>query len=370
MSRKQSESSEDESIDDDSRKTILESEVEESNDKVEEIDLPKKKRGRPKKSKNVSPCSDQKGKIIQKHVQSTEDSTYSSSEEEDPIHPTTKFSIVTPMKIEKDSEREESFKNTTTNIKAVKKLDSSMQSNLALMRQHYAIAPPKDVRAHYETFTMYYLEDPSGNSNYFVAVAVLLNNTNKQPSAFLKSVWFRESLIGLAGADKQSTSVAKYRGALENCTTITFRKIEHGDNEPQYHEYNNSIYYHDAVMFMIKRDPADAMAIPNFVEAMKEILRSDMFFASFHEITMVSSGSGRAVTAMRDPESAVWRYLKNPQNLTVVQMTTLDQILLDEDIMKVLKKMYKKHWQDYFNVGWSKNISHPTKNEYPIFKKK
>jgi hypothetical protein len=95
-----------------------------------------------------------------------------------------------------------------------------------------------------------------------------------------------------------------------------------------------------------------------------------MFFASIHQITLLSPGNGPSMMDMRNSESPVWQYLRNPRNLTVVPMTNLNQILLDEDIVKVLKKMYNRHWTEYFYVGWYKQVNVLLNGDYQIFHKK
>jgi hypothetical protein len=339
-----------------------------------------KKRGRPPKDS----CSlkDRKGKFA--NTQSNwapiehEEWDHYSSEEEEPIDPMTGYHPRTgyPWKnyVEVKTEKGEEGKYTSKTSKMRPKQEilstQNMQDNLALMKLQFEKDPPKNIKVHYETFTIYILEDPLGTSNYFCAVAVLLHTKTRQPSAFLRTVFFREALIGLAAADQKTPAVARLRGALSTCKSVTFRRIEHGTNEVQFHEYNGQTYNHEGVEFMVKRDPKNNNAVLEFVNDIQEILKSPMFFASIHQITLLSPGNGPSMIDMRNSESPVWQYLRNPRNLTVVPMTNLNQILLDEDIVKVLKKMYNRHWTEYFYVGWDKPVKGLVNGEYPIFHKK
>ena len=121
---------------------------------------------------------------------------------------------------------------------------------------------------------------------------------------------------------------------------------------------------------MVKFNPKDNNAVPEFINDILEILKSEMFFASIHQITLLGAASGPSILDMRNSESSVWQYLRNPKNMMVASMTNLNQILLDEDIVKVLKKMYNRQWQDYLYVGWNKCVTGFTNHEYPIFRKK
>ena len=342
-------------------------------------DIPKK-RGRPPKDS----CSlkDRKGKFANAQPNwapiGHEEWDHYSNEEEEPINPMTGYHPKTgyPWKnyAEVKTERGEEGKYTSKTYKMHPKQEipstQNMQDNLALMKLQFEKAPPKNIKVHYETFTIYILEDPLGTSNYFCAVAVLLHTKTRQPSAFLRTVFFREALIGLAAADQKTPAVANLRGALSSCKSVTFRRIEHGTNEPQFHEYNGQTYNHEGVEFMVKRDPKNNNAVLEFVNDIQEILKSPMFFASIHQITLLSPGNGPSMIDMRNSESPVWQYLRNPRNLTIVPMTNLNQILLDEDIVQVLKKMYNRRWTEYFYVGWDKPVKGLVNGEYPIFHKK
>ena len=154
-----------------------------------------KKRGRPPKDS----CSlkDRKGKFA--NTQSNwapiehEEWDHYSSEEEEPIDPMTGYHPRTgyPWKnyVEVKTEKGEEGKYTSKTSKMHPKQEipstQNMQDNLALMKLQFEKDPPKNIKVHYETFTIYILEDPLGTGNYFCAVAVLLHTKTRQPSAFL-----------------------------------------------------------------------------------------------------------------------------------------------------------------------------------------
>ena len=82
-----------------------------------------------------------------------------------------------------------------------------------------------------------------------------------------------------------------------------------------------------------------------------------MFFEAVAEVTTHMGQAGVSIQAMQDDKSPVWRYLKNLSNMTTVRMQHLDQVLLDDDIVWVLKEMYKEEWNDYQYVGWKNKKS-------------
>ena len=391
-----------------------------SSDEEEEIEDIPKKRGRPKGSQN----KDQKGKLIKIHMNpkpkwATSTTSldhhgkYSSSEEEDngkgpskkikelhnvpnwatfasppeqhhhyftseeerlmDTNPMTGRKYSDEVKIEKESEAKSNSERINNSHDSPS--SRSMEEKLALMKRQFEKEPPKNVKQHFETLWIYILQDPMNKSPYFFAAVALLNNRSKQPSSYLRSNFFSGALQGLAAADRSTPAVEKFRGSLSSCETVTLRRIEFGENQASSHEYNGVTYNHEIVKFMVKHDPNDSNAVPNFINGIKEILRSEMFFASIHQITLLGPGSGPSILDMRNRESPAWQYLRNPKNMMVASMTYLNQILLDEDIVKVLKKMYNRHWQDYLYVGWNKSVAdgftnQEYPNEYPIFRKK
>ena len=343
-------------------------------------DLPKK-RGRPKGSGSVK---NQKGKSTKMNASREIDwEAYTSSEqyrdyyagkdhhtnkEEDPIdiNPMTGRKYYAKVKIEKGEEG----KSNPKNIKKESPSNHSMQEKLDIMKRQFEKAPPQNVKQHFETLWIYILQDPLNTSPYFLAVIALLNNRSKQPSSYLRSSFLSGALQGLAAADTTTPAVERRRGCLSHCEMVTLRKIEFGENEASSHEYIGTIYNHTAVKFMVKFNPKDNNAVPEFINDILEILKSEMFFASIHQITLLGAASGPSILDMRNSESSVWQYLRNPKNMMVASMTYLNQILLDEDIVKVLKKMYNRQWQDYLYVGWNKCVTGFTNHEYPIFRKK
>jgi hypothetical protein len=348
---------------------------EDSADEEDETeDLPKK-RGRPKGSGSVK---NQKGKSTKTHdgrkldwetyTSSEQYRNYYTSEEENPIdiNPMTGRKYSAEVKIEKGEEG----KNSSKSIKKESPSSHSMQDNLAIMKRQFEKAPPQNVKQHFETLWIYILQDPLSTSLYFLAVVVMLNNRTKQPSSYLRSNFLSGALQGLAAADTTTPAVKRLRGCLSHCEMVTLRKSEFGENEASSHEYIGTIYNHTAVKFMVKFDPKDNNAVPEFINDILEILKSEMFFASIHQITLLGAASGPSILDMRNSESPVWQYLRNPKNMMVASMTYLNQILLDEDIVKVLKKMYNRQWQDYLYVGWNKCVTGFTNHEYPIFRKK
>jgi len=118
---------------------------------------------------------------------------------------------------------------------------------------------------------------------------------------------------------------------------------------------NRLPYFHELVLFVVQND-----TVKNFEQGLKQILRSDMFFEAVAEVTTHMGQAGVSIQAMQNEKSNVWRYLKNLSNMTTVRMQHLDQVLLDDDIVWVLKEMYKEEWKDYQYVGW-KNKKSSTK---------
>jgi hypothetical protein len=294
--------------------------------------------------------------------------SYYTSEEENliEINPMTGRKYSAEVKIEKGEEGKSSSKS----IKKESPSSHSMQDKLAIMKRQFEKAPPQNVKQHFETLWIYILQDPLSTSPYFLAVVALLNNRTKQPSSYLRSSFLSGALQGLAAADTTTPAVERRRGCLSRCEMVTLRKSEFGENEASSHEYIGTIYNHTAVKFMVKFDPKDNNAVPEFINDFLEILKSEMFFASIHQITLLGAASGPSILDMRNSESPVWQYLRNPKNMMVASLTNLNQILLDDEIVKVLKKMYNRQWQDYLYVGWNKCVTGFTNHEYPIFRKK
>jgi hypothetical protein len=295
----------------------------EEEEEVPEVS-PKKTRGRPPKP-DRSPHVTRTGK-------STKKAEIDESDEDRDRHEYSKVNNankkMVPVKIEKDN-------NIFSNERATagSKMETKEEKR-ARIKARFQEKPPQ-YSNHPETFTMYVLEAP--DCDYFVVVAGLLNNNNKQPSVFLRASFLQEGLRALADLDQESPAVERFRDALASCVKITLRRIEHGDNESQYHEYKQNTYFHELVLLVVQND-----TVKNFEQGMKQMLRSDMFFEAVAEVTTHMGQPGVSIQAMQDDKSPVWRYLKNLSNMTTVRMQHLDQVLLDDDIVWVLKEMYKE----------------------------
>ena len=319
-------------------------ELKDSDEEEEEVPevSPKKTRGRPPKA-DSSPRVPRTGKSTKK-AEIDESDEDSDRHEYSKVNNTNKKMV--PVKMEKEDKK---FSNERARVGS--KMETKEEKR-ARIKARFLEKPPQSSN-HPETFTMYVLEAP--DCDHVVVVAGLLNNNNKQPSVFLRASFLQEGLSALADLDKESPAVERFRDALASCEKITLRRIEHGDNESQFHEFKQITFFHELVLFVVQND-----TVKNFEQGLKQILRSDMFFEAVAEVTTLMGQAGVSIQAMQDEKSAVWRYLKNLSNMTTVRMQHLDQVLLDDDIVWVLKEMYKEEWNDYQYVGW-KNKKSSTK---------
>jgi len=319
-------------------------ELKDSDEEEEEVPevSPKKTRGRPPKA-DSSPRVPRTGKSTKK-AEIDESDEDSDRHEYSKVNNTNKKMV--PVKMEKEDKK---FSNERARVGS--KMETKEEKR-ARIKARFLEKPPQSSN-HPETFTMYVLEAP--DCDHVVVVAGLLNNNNKQPSVFLRASFLQEGLSALADLDKESPAVERFRDALASCEKITLRRIEHGDNESQFHEFKQITFFHELVLFVVQND-----TVKNFEQGLKQILRSDMFFEAVAEVTSLMGQAGVSIQAMQDEKSAVWRYLKNLSNMTTVRMQHLDQVLLDDDIVWVLKEMYKEEWNDYQYVGW-KNKKSSTK---------
>jgi len=293
-----------------------------------------KKRGRPCKADGSMPISRSGKSTIKAEVNDFDDDSNKHN----------KISMMmVPIKVERGYE-------PVAPVAVGAKMESKEEKR-AKIKARFQQNPPQYTN-HPETFTMYVLEAP--DSDFFVVVAGLLNNKSKQPSVFLRPGFLLEGLHSVAELDDESPAVERFRYAWASCVKITLRKIEHGDNESAYHEYQKTTYFHDAVLFLAKKDAFRGKeTIRMFEQCMKEILRSDMFFETIAELTTHVGQTGVSIQAMQDDTSAVWKYLKNPSTMTIVRMEHLDQLLLDDDIVCMLKNIYgPEKWKEYGHVGW------------------
>jgi hypothetical protein len=325
---------------------LKDSDEEEEEVAMEEVEVseasPKKTRGRPPKA-DSSPRVPRTGKSTKK-AEIDESDEDSDRHEYSKVNNTNKKMV--PVKMEKEDKK---FSNERARVGS--KMETKEEKR-ARIKARFLEKPPQSSN-HPETFTMYVLEAP--DCDHVVVVAGLLNNNNKQPSVFLRASFLQEGLSALADLDKESPAVERFRDALASCEKITLRRIEHGDNESQFHEFKQITFFHELVLFVVQND-----TVKNFEQGLKQILRSDMFFEAVAEVTTLMGQAGVSIQAMQDEKSAVWRYLKNLSNMTTVRMQHLDQVLLDDDIVWVLKEMYKEEWNDYQYVGW-KNKKSSTK---------
>jgi len=264
------------------------------------------------------------------------------------------------MAVKREEPKEVNLHNEHAVVSRTNKMDTQDERR-AKIKARFLEKPPQ-FNTHPETFTLYVSELP--DSDCFVVIAALLNNKTKQPSVFLRTGFLLEALQVIADLDTHSIAVQQYRDALANCQKVTFRKMEHGDNECQYHEYQKTTYFHEGVLLLPKKDFKRHEAVQRFELSMKEILRSDMFFIAIQELLQCVGQTGVSIEAMKDEKSPVWRYLKNPSTMTVVVMKYLDQMLLDDDIINVLKTVYGDDWKKYTFVGWKNN------NKYTFFNKR
>jgi len=313
----------------------------EEEEKVPEVS-PKKTRGRPPKA-DSSPRVPRTGKSTKK-AEIDESDEDSNRHEYSKVNNTNKKMV--PVKMEKE---DKIFSNERARVGS--KMETK-EDKRARIKARFLEKPPQTTN-HPETFTMYVLEAP--DCDHVVVVAGLLNNNNKQPSVFLRASFLQEGLSALADLDKESPAVERFRDALASCEKITLRRIEHGDNESQFHDYKQITYFHELVLFVVQND-----TVKNFEQGLKQILRSDMFFEAVAEVTTHMGQAGVSIQAMQNEKSNVWRYLKNLSNVMTIRMQHLDQVLLDDDIVWVLKEMYKEEWKDYQYVGW-KNKKSSTK---------
>jgi hypothetical protein len=313
----------------------------EEEEKVPEVS-PKKTRGRPPKS-DSSPHVPRTGKSTKKAEIDESDEDSNRHEYSKVNNPNKKM---VPVKMEKE---DKIFSNERARVGS--KMETK-EDKRARIKARFLEKPPQTTN-HPETFTMYVLEAP--DCDHVVVVAGLLNIQNKQPSVFLRASFLQEGLSALADLDQESPAVERFRDALASCVKITLRRIEHGDNESQFHDYKQITYFHELVMFVVQND-----TVKNFEQGLKQIFRSDMFFEAVAEVTTHMGQAGVSIQAMQNEKSNVWRYLKNLSNVTTIRMQHLDQVLLDDDIVWVLKEIYKEEWNDYQYVGW-KNKKSSTK---------
>jgi hypothetical protein len=142
---------------------------------------------------------------------------------------------------------------------------------------------------------------------------------------------------------------------------VEIRKVAHGANEYKA-DFSNNREYKDSIMFfMIPKERGNQkVVLEQFKYFLHKVFSSAHFFILMESHTkLISKESGDIGKHLPVKDSDAWKILRRVENYCIMMMDSLDAKLMDEDINKVLERMFpgESHKDAYQKIGWKHKIS-------------
>lgn len=206
-------------------------------------------------------------------------------------------------------------------------------------------------------------------SNYY-PVVVDVTNSSGQMNIYIKARTFIEVLKGFVHeAKRQFHDIAHevnlpfFFDVIQNSEYVDVRKVPYGANEYKAGYVNNREYKDHHMLFMFPKEKGDLKdIIEKFNSFLFKVFSSSLFFLLMESYTkLIPNQGGDIGKHIRMKDSDAWKILKKRENYQIVWLDALDAKLMDEDINRVLEKMFpnESHKDAYQKIGWKNKLSTP-----------
>jgi len=152
-----------------------------------------------------------------------------------------------------------------------------------------------------------------------------------------------------------------FYGVILNSEFVDIQKVAHGANECKAGFSNNREYKDSIMFFMIPKEKGNQkVVLEQFKYFLHKVFSSAHFFILMESYTkLIPKEGGDIGKHLRVNDSDAWKILRRVENYSLMMMDSLDAKLMDEDINKVLERMFpgESHKDAYQKIGWKHKIS-------------